>query len=95
MIFKYDPGIKIQKKEDGIYLSWLVDKKIFKLNNELVNTSLLGKAIVPDLPFVNPDGSEIKVDKDYFGRDRNLKKPNPGPFENPGNNLVTLKVWKK
>ena len=95
MVFKYNPEIEMIEKEDGIYLNMLIDKKIFNIKNQVVNTALLGNAVVPGLPFVNPDGSDITVDEDYFGRKRNLKNPAPGPFENPGKNLVSLKVWEK
>lgn len=94
LILNFDPGIEIKEKEDGIYLSWLVDKKVFKIKNEIVNTTLLGNAIVPDLPFVNPDGSDITVNKDYFGELRNMKNPDPGPFENPGDYNAEIKVWE-
>ena len=62
---------------------------------QTVTSGLLGKAIIPDLPFVNPDGSEITVSKDYFGKEKSKKNPTAGPFEKPGTGVVTLKVWHK
>jgi alpha-N-arabinofuranosidase len=57
-----------------------------------VTTELLGKAKIPELPYENPDGSPLKIDTDYFGKQRNEANPTPGPFENPGQGDLTLKV---
>ena len=59
----------------------------------LVTTELLGKAIIPNLPYEQPDGSGIRVDTDYFGKPRNEANPMPGPFEHPGAGRIVLKVW--
>jgi alpha-L-arabinofuranosidase len=47
---------------------------------ELVTTATLGKARIPNLPYENADGTPLKVDRDYFGKQRG-KAPRPGPFE--------------
>ena len=57
-----------------------------------MTTELLGKAKTPDMPYENPDGSPLKIDTDYFGKQRNETNPTPGPFENPGTGALTLKV---
>jgi len=91
----FDPGIKLLQNSDGWYLeiatepAWATEQP-----RQLVTTKLLGKAIIPDLPFENPDGSPLKVDKDYFGKKRSETNPTPGPFENPGTGLLNLKVWE-
>ena len=46
-----------------------------------MTTELLGKASIPDLPFENADGSPLRLDTDYFGKQRNADNPFPGPFE--------------
>ncbi len=63
------------------------------LDTPLVNTELLGKARIPDLPFENPDGSAIKLNTDYFNKVRSEGHPTPGPFENVGRGQLTYKVW--
>jgi alpha-N-arabinofuranosidase len=95
VILNYDPQIKMEEKEDGVFLTLNLDKQIFRMKNKTVKSELLGKAIIPDLPFENPDGTPIIVEKDYFGNQKNKKNPAPGPFENPGNGKVVLKVWEK
>ncbi len=40
-----------------------------------------------------PDGTPLKIDTDYFGKKRNETNPSAGPFENPGEGKLKLKVW--
>ncbi len=60
---------------------------------QLITGRQLGKAEIPGLPFENPDGSEVRVDTDYFGRKRPADKPFPGPFEVPA--AGEIKVWPR
>jgi len=32
-----------------------------------VTSAMLGKAVIPDLPYQQPDGSPIRIDNDYSG----------------------------
>ncbi|MGA2255725.1 MAG: hypothetical protein ABSG53_13855 [Thermoguttaceae bacterium] len=57
-----------------------------------MTTELLGKATIPNLPYERPDGTPKRVDTDYFGKQRNEADPTPGPFENPGQGDLQLKV---
>jgi alpha-L-arabinofuranosidase len=90
----FDPQIEIIQKDDGFYLqinfkqSWIGDR-----HRKLVTSSLLGKATIPDLPYVQPDNESIRIDAHYFGKKRDGKNPSPGPFEKPGNGQQLLKVW--
>lgn len=60
---------------------------------QLVTTQRLGTAVVPDLPYVQPDATSYQIDTDYFGNPRNLERPSPGPFEIVEEGPQTLKVW--
>jgi hypothetical protein len=95
LVLPYDPNIKIEKKEGDIFLSMKLDGSIASLQTELVNTALLGKAVIPDQVFENPDGTEITVDKDFFGQQRKQENPFPGPFRFEDSELISLKVWAK
>jgi alpha-N-arabinofuranosidase len=88
-----DPAIKLVEKADGFYLEIALDKAYAEKPHPLVTTELLGKAKVPDLPYEQPDGSVLKIDTDYLGKKRPEKNPTPGPFENPGQENLVLKVW--
>lgn len=61
----------------------------------LVTSEWLGRATTPNLPFVHPDGSSIRIDRDYFGRERDESNPFPGPFEWRESGTNELKVWPK
>ena len=91
---EFDAGIKLVEEKDGVYLhvaldgAWGAGKRC-----KPVTTDLLGRAKIPDLPYVQPDGTPLRVDTDYFGKKRAESDPFPGPFElRKGGNLV-LKVW--
>ncbi len=91
---KLDPAVKLLEKADGCYLEmnlengWSGDTV-----RPLVTTALLGKAVIPDLPYENRYGTPLKVDADYFGKARGETNPVPGPFANPGTGTLSLKVW--
>ncbi len=83
-----DPAVKLAETELQFTLA-----EALKSNTSLVTTELLGKAKIPGVSYENPDGSPLKVDTDYFGKPRNPASPTPGPFENPGQGTVRLKVY--
>jgi len=89
----FDPKIKIVEEGENVYLYITLDRSLKSLNNKLVTTKLLGKALIPRQAYENPDGSPLKIDTDYFGKQRNEKNPTAGPFENPGEGRLSLKVW--
>jgi alpha-N-arabinofuranosidase len=89
----FDPGIKIVEEGDSTFLQMTLSDSLRSLNDPLVTTALLGRAEVPNAPYENPDGKPVKIDTDYFGKKRNIANPTPGPFENPGEGQLKLKVW--
>jgi len=60
----------------------------------MARKAMLGKALMPMQAFENPDGTPLRIDTDYFGKQRNEKNPFPGPFEIPAGGKLTLKVWE-
>ena len=88
----FDPEIKIERKKDSAVLHITLDPSFWQLKNQLVTTQLLGEAVIPEVPFENSDGSALVIDKDYFGKDRDKSNPTAGPFANPGDGRLTLKV---
>jgi len=90
----FDPALRLVEKAGGFYLevridqAWAADR-----TRKLVTTELLGKATIPNLPYEQPDGAPLRLDADYFGKSRNQVNPAPGPFENPGQGDLTLRVW--
>jgi len=90
---QFDPDVKIVDKDDNVFLHITLDDSCRALDKPLVTTALLGRARIPDAVYENPDGTPLKIDTDYFGKKRNQANPSAGPFENPGEGKLTLKVW--
>jgi lysophospholipase L1-like esterase len=90
----FDPGIKLTQQADGWYLELKVDKAwATEQKRRVVKTEMLGKAVIPDLPFENADGSPLQIDTDYFGKKRDTTNPFPGPFEVKESGKQKIKVW--
>lgn len=89
---EYDPEIEVIEDGENVYLYIKLDKSIHKMKNQLVTTQLLGKALIPNQWYENPNGSPLTIDYDYFGNRRDKRNPTAGPFENPGNGKLKLKV---
>ena len=88
-----DPKPEIVEDGDRVYLRLNLGAEVRKAATKLVNTGLLGKAKIPGLAYENADGSPVTIDSDYLGAKRNAAKPSAGPFENPGDGALKLKVW--
>jgi len=91
---QFDAGAKLTLEKDGLYLELAMDKGwISERKRNLVTTGLLGRVLIPDLPFENPDGSPVVLDTDYLGKPRDKANPSPGPFEISVGGTRKLKVW--
>jgi len=89
---KFNPGLRLVQASDGTLLHLTLGEALRRAQTVPVTTELLGKAKIPGLPYVNPDGSPLKLEADYFGNRRDAAKPSPGPFENPGTGALVLRV---
>lgn len=89
----FDAAATLLNKDDGMYLEIYFDKNWLLQKRKLVTTLILNKAIIPDLPFENVDGSPLLIDTDYFGKKRNTQNPSPGPFEITKSGKLQIKVW--
>ena len=91
---EFDPALKLAAEADGLYLEMKYDPAWKTARTrQLITSRLLGRAIIPDAPFEQPDGSRIRIDTDYFGQRRNKSNPTPGPFEYSGAGNLKLRVW--
>jgi hypothetical protein len=92
----FDPGLQLTRKDDGWYLAFAADPGWAAApQRPLVTTELLGKAKVPSLAYDNPDGTPVRIDTDYLGRNRDATRPFPGPFEVTREGRQEIKVWPK
>jgi alpha-N-arabinofuranosidase len=91
---EFAPALKLVEEGEGLYLEMKYDPAWnTERTRKIVTTELLGRAIIPNAPYEQPDGTPIRINTDYFGRSRNQSNPTPGPFENPGWGDLKLKVW--
>ena len=90
---EFNPEIKVVEEGDSVFLHITLDDSFHALDNPLVTTALLGRAKMANAAYENPDGTPLKIDTDYFGKKRSEANPSAGPFENPGEGKLTLKVW--
>jgi alpha-N-arabinofuranosidase len=87
-----DPNFKLVKKTNGFYLEFNRCWGAGEIR-KLVTTYMLGKAVIPNLPYENANGLPYSITTDYFGKKRNEKSPSAGPFENLAIGKHMLKVW--
>ncbi len=88
------PAFKLSEKHGHFYFRMKFNKAwTTERTRPLVSSELLGKAIVPGLPFEQSDGEPITISTDYFGNRRNESNPAPGPFESASQGTLKLWVW--
>lgn len=90
---EFNPDLKFIEEKDQAYLLFTLDDSYFSLKNQLITTESLGKSKMTKQAFENPDGTPLKIDTDYFGNKRSEFYPSAGPFENPAQGLLKIKVW--
>ncbi len=89
----FNPELKVVEQSDSVFLHIILDDSWHALDKRLVTTALLGRAKMSNAAYENPDGTPLKINNDYFGKKRSEANPSAGPFENPGEGKLTLKVW--
>ncbi|QWX84993.1 DUF1565 domain-containing protein [Cellulophaga sp. HaHaR_3_176] len=87
------PEISLSKEADGYYLNIKTDTSFDKIKSQFINTNLLGFSFQSEAPFENPDGSQLTINQDYFGNEREVKKPLVGPFQSLKIGENRIKVW--
>jgi alpha-N-arabinofuranosidase len=90
---RFNPEAQIVEEGNNVFLHITLDDSLRALDNPLVTTALLGRAKIPNAAYENPDRTPLKIDTDYFGKKRSEANPSAGPFENPGEGKLSLKVW--
>ena len=90
----FDPGVRLVEGKGSFRLEVALDTAWLKQQKyKLVSSRLLGRATIPDMKFEQTDGTEIRIDKDYFGAKRRSANPFPGPFEARQSENRALIVW--
>lgn len=94
LLENYDSQKAIIVEEDGVYLELNLDVAWKEeRTRQLVTSKLLGETSISKLPFKDTDGKELVLDKDYFGKKRDVTNPYPGPFEINETGKQRFKIW--
>ncbi len=88
-----DPNVYLEERGNEVFLHINVDDSFKKVKTQLITTQLLGKVIAPKTAFENPDGTPLKIDRDYFGEKRSETNPFVGPIEGLREGKQVIKVW--
>ncbi|ARN56258.1 carbohydrate-binding protein [Sedimentisphaera salicampi] len=86
----FDPELKLSRDDSNIELAF--PESAVSADTMLITTEILGRTEISDLPYLDCDGSNLKVDTDYLKAQRSKGNPTPGPFEEIKEGDVSFKV---
>jgi hypothetical protein len=89
----FNPGVRLTEEGDKLFLEITPDEGLSSRNLQMISTGMLGIAKIPKAKFENPDGSELKLDKDYHGRPRSVVAIPAGPFSKWPIVRQLIRVW--
>jgi len=81
--FTIDP----ENKKLTIYIT--KPKLFIKNTGKIITTEILGSGLQAEMPFENPDGTPLIMDRDFYNRPRN-NKPTPGPFQIASTEVIEI-----
>lgn len=95
LIFRGSANPKIVNENGNVYLEIDIPEEIRSVRTKVIGTADLEPPRICDLPYENPDGTPMVIDRDYFGKERS-DTPTPGPFENlkAGHNRIAVRQEK-
>lgn len=79
----FNPEIRIEEKEEGVFLHINVNESFFKVESNEINTKMLGTTRISEGEFLNPDGTTLIIPK----------QANVGPLNNLKYGENIIKVW--
>ena len=87
------PDFSIVEEGVSVFLNLTIEEPVIGLKTKFVTTQMLGKAKMPNELFENPDGTPLKIDIDYLGKQRSVNTPTCGPFEGLQTGKQKIKVF--
>ncbi|MEN8227698.1 MAG: right-handed parallel beta-helix repeat-containing protein [Bacteroidota bacterium] len=91
----FDPEIEIIEEGDNIYLQVTFDKSVSEIDTKMITSAILGTTVMTRSGFENRDGTDLVIDRDYFGNKRDPENPTVGPFKSVEPGIMKIKVWPK
>lgn len=89
----FKPQVKIIEEGEKVFILYDNPEGYAEVKTRLITSEILGKAKMARQGFENPDGTPLKIDTDYTGKNRPESNPAPGPFENYVPGQMKMKVW--
>ncbi len=75
-----NPQVTLSEEAETVFLNIDFDGHLGEVETRVIHSDILGKAFQPRVRFENPDGTDLLIDEDFFGKKRTGEKPLPGPF---------------
>lgn len=88
-----DPSLDVVEQGDQVELHITLGQLEELSKCSAVTTARLDQAVISKLPFLNPNGSVLNIDTDYFRQSRNPLHPKAGPFEIFSSERMVFRVW--
>ncbi|NLT40017.1 MAG: DUF1565 domain-containing protein [Clostridiales bacterium] len=91
VVIDYDPGVRIVREDECVYLEMTVDKAVLEADSEIIDSEKLGEVRIVGAAYETPEGGKITLDFDLTGAYRS-DKPVLGPIEGlkEGRNRIKL-----
>ena len=87
---EFDMQVRLEVRGDSVLLHLSADDSLGLVDCPIVTTELLGTAFQA-VPYMNPDGTRLDINTDYFGSPRS-GSPTVGPFEGLRPGSQTMEV---
>ena len=88
-----NPHLELIEDGEDVFIQMTLGNAIQGSKTSLVTTERLGLTKVSGLPYENPEGSPLKIDRDYFDSPRSPSNPGVGPFANSNPGTTRFRVW--
>ena len=75
-----NPQAVLSGEADGVFLKLDLGGHAGEITARVIHSAILGEAFQPSARFENPDGTDLWIDEDFFGRKRVGERFMPGPF---------------
>ncbi len=89
----FNPAVKLVEGGEHGYLHFTFNENYYNHKGNVITTEILGKAKIPKAAFDNPDGTPLKIDRDYFGNVRTGENTVAGPFSKLNTGKIVLELW--
>ncbi len=88
----FKPVVKIAEESEELILEIVLDESPSRVNTSIITTKSLGETVMAHLPYENPDGSELCINTDFNGNERDPGNPMVGPFEKIDHGKFRIKL---